>query len=740
MCDEELIFHFDEKEGSLRKPRDRPPQKPAGESDDEDGDEYFRICPITEIQVLDKSSPQHVKPPAQVSTGPAANSPRPKVSPRVRDGMRKSGLQQGREAWRHAVEKAKHMPDPWAEFHLEEIETEVATRFRYNALTSKWVEDEVFMKMAKQPFGRGAMRECFRTKKLSNFARHQQWKAASNYVVKRYMEPVTRDVYFEDVRLQMDAKLWGEEYNRHNPPKKVDIMQVCILELKNRADKPLFHLEHYIEGKYLKYNSNSGFVRDENMRCTPQAFSHFSFERSGHQLIVVDVQGVGDLYTDPQIHTYQGTDYGDGNLGVRGMALFFHSHVCNRICKSMGLTPFDLSSDERSALEQSLKLLQSSKTVLRGCEEVCGSPRVRSLSDGRPPRLPRLSESSVTPEESPRSSLSSLHGMHMSFSPPEHLLGRSPMGWTSVFDEIDNSPDQDGDRERKVSENNGDSGCPSERKSESEGDTHDQKPVNRMKRQSESDEDSVRRDFRCSIKWDNFHASRAHCHRPSSVSMEVNRLQNLEMQGKIGKSVLGKVHLEMAKCHEAGRFGEKEAPWDREAALFHLRHAALCGEMEAILALARIHLQLPHDVLVEFTMEESEENTTLGFAFMLEAAEAGDRHSMLFVARAYDTGTNLGRGRKQDWHEALRWYEAALNMTEYDEGGEYDGTSDDPSYVLLARQAEIYMAGGHGVACDPQKSGDLFTSAAEAAMEAMKGRLANRYYELAEEAWAGVEE
>jgi elongation factor 2 kinase len=35
------------------------------------------------------------------------------------------------------------------------------------------------------------------------------------------MEAVDRDVYFQDVRLQMDAKLWAEEYNRHRPPKKV---------------------------------------------------------------------------------------------------------------------------------------------------------------------------------------------------------------------------------------------------------------------------------------------------------------------------------------------------------------------------------------------------------------------------------------------------------------------------------------------------------------------------------------
>jgi hypothetical protein len=34
------------------------------------------------------------------------------------------------EAWKHAIEKAKHMPDPWAEFHLEDIATEHATRHR----------------------------------------------------------------------------------------------------------------------------------------------------------------------------------------------------------------------------------------------------------------------------------------------------------------------------------------------------------------------------------------------------------------------------------------------------------------------------------------------------------------------------------------------------------------------------------------------------------------------------------
>ena len=29
--------------------------------------------------------------------------------------------------------------------------------------------------------------------------------------------------------------------------------------------------------------------------------SHFSWEASDHQLLIVDIQGVGDFYTDPQV-------------------------------------------------------------------------------------------------------------------------------------------------------------------------------------------------------------------------------------------------------------------------------------------------------------------------------------------------------------------------------------------------------------------------------------------------------
>lgn len=60
----------------------------------------------------------------------------------------------------------------------------------------------------------------FVRKKLSTFSNSREWKTASNYVAKAYLEEVARKTYFDDVKIQMDAKVWAEEYNRQNPPKK----------------------------------------------------------------------------------------------------------------------------------------------------------------------------------------------------------------------------------------------------------------------------------------------------------------------------------------------------------------------------------------------------------------------------------------------------------------------------------------------------------------------------------------
>ena len=48
--------------------------------------------------------------------------------------------------------------------------------------------------------------------------------------------------------------------------------------------------------------------------------------------MIVDLQGVGNVLTDPQIHCLDRSRFGKGNLGYKGMMMFFNSHHCNEHC------------------------------------------------------------------------------------------------------------------------------------------------------------------------------------------------------------------------------------------------------------------------------------------------------------------------------------------------------------------------------------------------------------------------
>jgi len=101
-------------------------------------------------------------------------------------------------------------------------------------------------------------------------------------------------------------------------------------------------LEPFIEGAYVKYNNNCGYVKDnskDRFNQAAQTFSHFTFERSQGRFLVSDLQGVGNLLTDPAIHTgdHERFKLTDTNLGREGFKFFFATHVCNDICNKLGL-------------------------------------------------------------------------------------------------------------------------------------------------------------------------------------------------------------------------------------------------------------------------------------------------------------------------------------------------------------------------------------------------------------------
>ena len=83
------------------------------------------------------------------------------------------------------------------------------------------------------------------------------------------------------------------------------------------------------------------------LRWTPQAFSHFTFDASAGQQLIVDIQGVGDLYTDPAVHSADQQGFGSGNMGPDGMLSFFLTHQCTALCQSFGLQPFRLFDAEK---------------------------------------------------------------------------------------------------------------------------------------------------------------------------------------------------------------------------------------------------------------------------------------------------------------------------------------------------------------------------------------------------------
>lgn len=77
----------------------------------------------------------------------------------------------------------------------------------------------------------------------------------------------------------------------------------------------------------------------------------------------------------------------------------------------------------------------------------------------------------------------------------------------------------------------------------------------------------------------------------------------------------------MVRYHEAGRFCEKDQDWDQKSAIYHLEHAADCGELEAIIGLGLMYSQLSHHILTEVSVQVkpfSEDNHILLYECMLK--------------------------------------------------------------------------------------------------------------------------
>lgn len=156
-----------------------------------------------------------------------------------------------------------------------------------------------------------------------------------------------------------------------SPP--IYFLKCSVYEYKNNHGVRCGLLvEKYLNGKFTKYNGNDGYVNrrihdgptidlaigEVQLTDFVQAFSHWVYVNTNHDLLVCDLQGILDLegrrpvfrLTDPAIcskgkkYCYGSSGgkkyrYGKTDLGMRGMRRFCYMHVCNSVCKALNLPP-----------------------------------------------------------------------------------------------------------------------------------------------------------------------------------------------------------------------------------------------------------------------------------------------------------------------------------------------------------------------------------------------------------------
>ncbi|KAL7548558.1 hypothetical protein ACHAWF_012911 [Thalassiosira exigua] len=200
---------------------------------------------------------------------------------------------------------------------------------------------------------------------------------------------------------------------------RIQFIEPMVAELIEDNQEKNVLIEQFLQGEYKKFNSNMGFVEDDVKKLVqrmnnlgldgdvsrpfddglgaieegseeeseeeeeelfdskeaipyegdytdlqdayfPQAFSHFTYEKTKRQLMVVDLQGVftkkndgTKVYelTDPVIHKRRHNrnramkqwSFGRTDRGENGMKAFFETHKCTHACKLLGLSEVDVN-------------------------------------------------------------------------------------------------------------------------------------------------------------------------------------------------------------------------------------------------------------------------------------------------------------------------------------------------------------------------------------------------------------
>ncbi|XP_054842491.1 transient receptor potential cation channel subfamily M member 6 [Eublepharis macularius] len=103
-------------------------------------------------------------------------------------------------------------------------------------------------------------------------------------------------------------------------------------------------IEKFMTGEFRKYNNNNGdeITPTNVLEEVMLAFSHWTYEYTRGELLVLDLQGVGENLTDPSVikpedKQAKGMAFGPANLGEEAIKNFISKHQCNSCCRKLRL-------------------------------------------------------------------------------------------------------------------------------------------------------------------------------------------------------------------------------------------------------------------------------------------------------------------------------------------------------------------------------------------------------------------
>nr|XP_040051494.1 transient receptor potential cation channel subfamily M member 7 isoform X3 [Gasterosteus aculeatus aculeatus] len=226
-----------------------------------------------------------------------------------------------------------------------------------NNSMSSWAQRGLCAKiefLSKEEMGGGLRRAL---KVLCTWSEYDLLKPGHLYIVKSFLPEVVQtwqSIYKEDtvlhlclreIQQQRAAQKLTFAFNQIRPktiPYSPRFLEVFLLYCHSAGQ--WFAIEECITGEFRKFNNNNGdeIVPTNLLEETMLAFSHWTYEYTRGELLVLDLQGVGEILTDPSViksgekGSYD-MIFGPANLGDDAIRNFRAKHHCNSCCRKLKL-------------------------------------------------------------------------------------------------------------------------------------------------------------------------------------------------------------------------------------------------------------------------------------------------------------------------------------------------------------------------------------------------------------------